>query len=59
MKKRERRYHTGKKMQRTIINIFTENIREVIDGEIIRIMKVMASGETNIESDLIPFGNKK
>jgi hypothetical protein len=34
------------------------NIREAIDGEIIRVLRNMANEETKNESDLIPFKNK-
>ncbi len=54
MTKRERKYYLKKKKPRTIIDAFTENIREAIDDEIIRLLKKVAKGET-IESDIVPF----
>lgn len=59
MEKREYKYHKRKKQTRTVINILAKNICEAIDEEIIRILRLMASGETDIQNDLIPFGNKK
>lgn len=58
MTKRERKYHFNKKVQKALVNALRESIREAFDNEIIRVLKAMAEGETNVESDLIPFGIK-
>ena len=58
MTNRERKYHLKKKQTRTIIRMLRGNIREAIDGEIIRVLRNMANEETKNESDLIPFKNK-
>ena len=58
MTKRERKYHSKRKVHQTIVGMLTEKIREAIDDEIIQILRKIASGETEAPKEIL-LPNKK